>query len=168
MNANRFKFSIVLAIIVMMGAGSGCLETSVKTKSINHTQALEVGGKEEWIILSEEYPIYRGSDFYKNAGYGLTKVTFEYLSNSGKGTILQSKNDIDWADTSKEDYYVSGIRLLLKKESGDVYDTGLILFQKDESITKSIFLPREKFVEFKVEEIQISPRNNETKNKTEE
>lgn len=159
MNANWFKFAIVLAIIVIMGAGSGCLETAVKTQSINHTQALDIGGKEDWKVLLEDYPLYRGIDFYKNAGYGVTKVTFEYLSNSGKGTILQSKNDIDWADKSKEDYYVSGIRLLLKKESGDVYDTGLILFQKDESITKSISLPKEKFVEFRVAEVQISPRN---------
>ena len=93
---------------------------------------------------------------YKNAGYGVTKVTFEYIYNSGKGMILHTKNDIDYANKSRADYYVSGIRLLLKKDSGDVYDTGIILFQKDDSMTKSITLPKEKFVEFKVEEIQIS------------
>jgi hypothetical protein len=157
MNPNRFKFSILLAIIVMISAG-GCLGTPVKTQSINHTQALDIEGKEEWIILLDEYPIYRGIDFYKNAGYGETKVTFEYVFNSGKGTILQTKNDIDWADKSKTDYYVSGIRLLLKKESGDVYDTGMVLFQKDESMTKTISLPKETFVSFKVKEIEVSPR----------
>jgi hypothetical protein len=158
MNPNRFKFSILLAIIVMISAG-GCLGTPVKTQSINHTQVLDIEGKEEWIILLDEYPIYRGIDFYKNAGYGETKVTFEYVFNSGKGTILQTKNDIDWADKSKTDYYVSGIRLLLKKESGDVYDTGMVLFQKDERMTKTISLPKETFVSFKVKEIEVSPRN---------
>ena len=158
MNPNRFKFSILLAIIVMISAG-GCLGTPVKTQSINHTQALDVEGKEEWIILLDEYPIYRGIDLYKNPGYGITKVTFEYISNSGKGTILHSKNDIDWANKDKADYYVSGIRLLLKKESGDVYDTGMVLFQKDERMTKSISLPKETFVSFKVKEIEISPSN---------
>jgi len=159
MNADWPKFTIVMALIVIIGAGSGCLETPVKTKSINNSLALNIEGKEDWKILLDEYPLYRGIDFYKNAGYGVTKVTFEYLSNSGKGTILHTKNDIDYANKSRTDYYVSGIRLLLKKESGDVYDTGLILFQKDESMTKSITLPKEKFVEFKVEEIQISPGN---------
>jgi len=157
MNSNRFKFAIVLAIIVM-SAGSGCLETPVKTKSINYSQTLQIEGKEEWKVLLEEYPLYRGIDFYKNAGYGVTKVTLEFLSNSGKGTIVHTKNDIDYADKSRADYYVSGIRLLLKKDSGDVYDTGIILFQK-ESMKKIITLPKDRFVEFKVEEIQISPGN---------
>jgi len=157
MNANWFKFAMLLAIIFIICAGSGCLETPVKTQSINHSQTLDIEGKEEWKIILEEYPIYRGIDFYKNAGYGITKVTFEYISNSGKGTILHMKNDIDWGNKSRADYYVSGIRLLLKKESGDVYDTGIVLFQKDEVMTKSITLPKEKFVEFKVEQIQISP-----------
>jgi len=159
MNADGSKFTIVLAIIVILGAGSGCLETAVKTQPINHSLTLKIEGKEDWKVLLDEYPLYRGIDFYKNAGYGETKVTFEYLSNSGKGTILQSKNGIDWGNKSREDYYVSGIRLLLKKDSGDVYDTGLILFQKDESIKKNISLPGEKFMEFKVEEIQILPGN---------
>jgi len=77
MNANWFKFSIVLSLIVIMGAGSGCLQTAVKTKSINHSQTLAIEGKEDWKILLDEYPLYRGIDFYKNAGYGVTKVTFE-------------------------------------------------------------------------------------------
>ena len=155
MNANWSKLCIFLALIVMIGTG-GCLDTPVKTKSLNHSQALVIEGKEEWILLLDEYPLYRGIDFYKNSGYGVTKVTFEYIYNSGKGTILQSKNDIDWADKSKEDYYVSGIRLLLKKDSGDVYDTGIIVFQKD-SKTMSFSLPKDKFKEFRVAEIQISP-----------
>jgi len=159
MNSDWSKFTIVLAIIVMMGAVSGCLETPVKIKSINHSQTLEIEGKDEWKILLDEYPLYRGIDLYKNAGYGVTKVTFEYIYNSGKGMILHTKNDIDYANKSRADYYVSGIRLLLKKDSGDVYDTGIILFHKDESMTKSFALPKEKFAEFKVEEIQISPRN---------
>lgn len=158
MNANWFKFTILLAIIVMISA-SGCLGTTVKTQSINHAQALDIKGKEEWIILLEEYPLFKGIDFYKNAGYGVTKVTFEYISNSGSGTILHSKNDIDWANKDKSDYYVSGISLLLKKESGDVYDTGMVLFQKDESMIKTISLPKETFVSFRVKEIEISPRN---------
>jgi len=155
MNLDRSKFTIVLAVIVIMGAG--CLETPVKIKSINQSQTLGIEGKEDWKILLEEYPVYRGIDYYKNNGYGVTKVTFEYIYNSGKGTILHKKNDIDYANKSRADYYVSGIRLLLKKESGDVYDTGMISIQKDESMTKSITLPKEKFVEFRVEEIQISP-----------
>ncbi len=159
MNTSLSKFTIVLLLIVIMGAGSGCLETPVKTKSINHSQVLEIEGKEDWKILMEEYPVYRGVDLYKNTGYGVTKVSFEYLYNSGKGTIVHAKNDIDWANKDKADYYVSGIRLLLKKDSGDVYDTGMVLFQKDESMTKTISLPKEKFVEFKVGEIQISSGN---------
>lgn len=156
MNTSWSKFVIVLAIIVLMSSVSGCFGTPVKTPTINHTQALDIKGKEEWIILLEEYPLYRGIDFYKNAGYGETKVTFEYLFNSDKGTILQTKNDIDWADKSKMDYYVSGIRLLLRKESGEVYDTGIIGFQKD-SRSGSFSIPKEKFIEFRVAEVQISP-----------
>jgi hypothetical protein len=159
MNAKWFKFAIFLAIIVIIGAVSGCLGTPVKTKSLNKSQVLEIEGKEDWIILLDEYPLYRGTDLYKNAGYGVTKVTFEYLYNSGKGTIVLTKNDIDYANKSRADYYVSGIRLLLKKDSGDVYDTGMILLQKDESMTKSISLPKEKFLSFKVKEIEISPKN---------
>lgn len=155
MNANWSKLCILMALIVMMGAG-GCLETAVKTQSINHSQTLEIEGKEDWKVLLDEYPLYRGIDFYKNSGYGVTKVTFEYISNSGMGTIIPLKNDIDWGNKSKADYYVSGIRLLLKKESGDVYDTGMVLFKKDD-LTKSFSLPKEKFKEFRVAEIQISP-----------
>ena len=155
MNSNCSKLCILLALIVMMSAG-GCVDTAVKTKSINHSQTLDIEGKEDWKVLLDEYPLYRGIDFYKNAGYGETKVTFEYLANSGMGTIMPSKNDIDWGNKSKEDYYVSGIRLLLKKESGDVYDTGMVLFKKDD-ITKSFSLPKEKFKEFRVKEIEISP-----------
>ncbi|MCZ7403219.1 MAG: hypothetical protein O8C61_13435 [Candidatus Methanoperedens sp.] len=158
MNADWSKFTIVLIIIVMLGL-SGCLETPVKIKSLNRSQTLDIEGKEDWKILLDEYPLYRGVDFYKNAGYGVTKVSFEYIYNSGKGTILHAKNDIDYANKSRADYYVSGIRVLLKKDSGEVYDTGMVLFQKDESTTKTISLPREKFVQFKVEEIQISPGN---------
>jgi hypothetical protein len=158
MNANRFKCCVFLAIIVMISA-SGCFGTPVKTQSINNTQALDIKGKEEWIFLLEEYPLYRGIDFYKNPGYGVTEVTFEYVFNSGKGTILHSKNDIDWANKDKSDYYVSGIRLDLKKESGDVYETGMIPFQKDERMIKTFSLPKETFVSFKVKEIKISPRN---------
>jgi hypothetical protein len=120
---------------------------------------LEIEGKEDWMILLDEYPLYRGIDLYKNTGYGVTKVTFEYIYNSGKGTILHTKNDIDYANKSRSDYYVSGIRLLLKKDSGDVYDTGLIHIQKDEGTTKRISLPKEKFLSFKVKEIEISPGN---------
>ena len=158
MNTNWFKFVIVLGIIVVMAAG-GCLETPIKTNSQDHSKLLVIDGKEEWTFLSNEYPLYRGTDLYKNAGYGVTKVSFEYLYNSGKGTIQHTKTDIDYANRSRTDYYVSGIRLILKKDSGDLYDTGIVLFQKDESMTKSISLPKEKFVEFKIEEIQISPRN---------
>ena len=159
MNANWFKFSIFVAIIVIIGAGSGCLETPVKTKIINHSETLLVEGAEEWKILLEEFPQYKGIDLYKNEGYGVTKVTFEYLPNSGKGTILHVKNDIDWVNKSRADYYVSGIRLLLNKKSGDVYDTGLVIFQKDEIWAKGISLPKETFVSFKVKEIEILPRN---------
>jgi hypothetical protein len=158
MNDNWPKFNILLAIIVLMGA-SGCLETPVKINSINHSQVLVIEGEEEWKLLVEEYPMYRGIDLYKNAGYGVTKVTFEYIYNSGRGTILQAKNNIDYTDKSRADYYVSGIRLLLKKDSGDVYDTGMVFFQKDESTTKTISLPKEKFLNFRVKEIEISPRN---------
>ena len=163
MNANLFKFIIVLAIIVVMAGG--CLDTPVKVKPVNNSEILVVEGGEdvvkevvnnEWEILVEELPQINGIDYYKNAGYGITKVTFEYLPASGAGTLLHKKTDNDWINKSRADYYVSGVRLLLKKNSGGVYDTGMILFKKDETLVK-ISVPKEKFVRFKVEEVIISP-----------
>ncbi|MDL5502150.1 MAG: hypothetical protein QSU88_02940, partial [Candidatus Methanoperedens sp.] len=78
---------------------------------------------------------------------------------SGSGTLFHRKANNDWTNKSRADYYVSGIRLLLKKSSGGVYDTGVIPFNKDEIFVKSITVPKEKFVSFKIEEIIISPRN---------
>lgn len=168
MNANWFKFTIVLAIIVIMEAGMGCINTPVKVQLANSSQIIKVEGGEEiikeevnneWEILIQELPQFNGIDYYKNAGYGVTKVTFEYSPASGQGTILYIKKDNDYLNKSRADYYVSGIRLLLKKDSGEVYDTGIILFQKDETFLKSISVPKEKFIRFKVEEVIISPRN---------
>ena len=168
MNAKWFKFITVLAIFVVMEAGIGCINMPVKVKPANNSEILVVeGGKDsnnevvnnEWEILVEELPRSNGIDYYKNAGYGITKVTFEYSPASGSGTILNKKTNNDWMNKSKADYYVSGIRLLLKKSSGDVYDTGMIPFGKDETLAKSISVPKEKFVRFKVEEIIISPGN---------
>jgi len=98
--------------------------------------------------LAGRIPQYKGIDLYKNEGYGCNKSYFEYLPNSGKATILHVKNDIDWVNKSRADYYVSGIRLLLKKKSGDVYDTGLVIFQKDEIWAKGISLPKENICKF--------------------
>lgn len=163
MNANLFKFTIVLAIIVVMAGG--CLDTPVKVKPVNNSEILVVEGGEdvvkevvnnEWEILVEELPQINGIDYYKNAGYGITKVTFEYLPTSGLGTLLYKKTYDDFVDKSRADYYLTGIRLLLKKNSGDVYDTGIISFKKDETLVK-ISVPKEKFVRFKVEEVIISP-----------
>jgi len=162
MNTNLFKFIIVLAIIVVM---TGCLDTPVKVKPVNNSEILVVEGGEdvvkevvnnEWEILVEELPQINGIDYYKNAGYGITKVNFDYLPASGSGTILLKKTDNDWINKSRADYYVSGIRLLLKQDSGVVYDTGVIPFKKDETLVK-ISVPKEKFVRFKVEEVIISP-----------
>jgi len=162
MNSILFKFTIFLVVVAV----SGCVETPVKMKEINNSQILVVeSGDEyikqelnaEWKILDEEFPLYRGIDFYKNAGYGVTKVTFEYSPTSGMGTLFIKKNEDDWMNKSKADYYISGMKLLLKKESGEVYDTGIILFQKDGTWTKSISVPKEKFVRFKVGDIEISP-----------
>jgi hypothetical protein len=164
--ANRLKFIIVLVIIVVIG--SGCIDSLVKTRAVNNKQILIVEGGEEgtkqevndeWEILVEEVPQNRGIDFYKNEGFGITKVTLEYSPASGKGTILFKKIEDDWVNQSRSDYYISGMRLLLKKESGEVYDTGMILFQKDETWEKSISVPKERFVRFKVAEVKISPRN---------
>ncbi|CAG0979099.1 MAG: hypothetical protein MPEBLZ_00553 [Candidatus Methanoperedens nitroreducens] len=165
MNANLFKFIIVLAIIVVMAGG--CLDTPVKVGEVNNSDVFAVEGGEsfkevvnnEWEILVEELPQINGIDYYKNSGYGITKVTFEYLPASGAGTLLHKKTDNDWTNKSRADYYVSGVRLLLKKNSGGVYDTGMILFKKDETLVKSITVPKEKFVSFKVEEVIISPGN---------
>ncbi|CAG0973401.1 hypothetical protein METP3_01632 [Methanosarcinales archaeon] len=163
MNANRFKFTIVLAIIVVMAGG--CIDMPVKVKPVNNSEILVVDGGEnsikevvnnEWEILVEELPQINGIDYYKNAGYGITKVTFEYLPASGSGTLLYRKTDDDWINKSRVDYYVSGMRLLLKKDSGSVYDTGMIPFKKDEALVK-ISVPKEKFERFKVEEVIISP-----------
>ena len=168
MNANWFKITIALVIIVVMEAGLGCLNTPVKIQPANSSQILKVEGGEEvfkeevnneWEILTQELPQFNGIDYYKNAGYGVTKVTFEYSPTSGKGTLLYIKKDNDYLDKSKANYYVSGIRLLLKKESGEVHDTGIIFFQKDETFAKSISVPKEKFIRFKLEEVIISPRN---------
>ncbi|PWB55021.1 MAG: hypothetical protein C3F06_03190 [Candidatus Methanoperedenaceae archaeon] len=162
MNSILFKFTILLVIVAV----SGCVQTPVKMKPINNSQILVVeSGDEsikqelspEWEILEEGVPLDRGIDFYKNAGYGETKVTFEYSPGSGMGTLIIKKNEDDWMNKSKADYHISGIRLLLKKGSGEVYDTGMIVFQKGAGWTKSISIPKEKFVRFKVEEIEISP-----------
>lgn len=164
MNANRLKFTIVLVTIVVMAGG--CLDTPVNVQKVNNSEILAVEGMEsfkevvnnEWEMLVEELPQINGIDYYKNTGYGITKVTFEYLPASGSGTLLHRKTDNDWTNKSRADYYVSGIRLLLKKSSGGVYDTGMIFFKKDETLVK-ISVPKEKFVSFKVEEVIISPGN---------
>jgi len=63
MNANLFKFIIVLTIIVVMAGG--CLDTPVKVKPVNNSEILVVEGGEdvvkevvnnEWEILVEELP----------------------------------------------------------------------------------------------------------------
>lgn len=164
MNSILLKFTVLLAVIIM--AVSGCVETPVKMKPGNNSQILVVESEDEsikqelsaeWEILEKGFPVYRGVDFYKNAGYGETKVTFEYSPDSGIGTLIIKKNEDDWMNKSKADYYISGMKLLLKNESGEVYDTGMIQFQKDGTWTKSISIPKEKFVRFKVEKIEISP-----------
>ena len=166
MKKNRLKFIIVLVIIVAIG--SGCIDSLVKTRAVNNKQILLVEGGEEgtkqevndeWEILVEELPQNRGIDFYKNEGFGITKITLEYSPASGKGTILFKKIEDEWVNQSRIDYYISGMRLLLKNESDGVYDTGMILFRKDETWAKSISVPKERFVRFKVEEVEISPRN---------
>ena len=101
-------------------------------------------------------PQMNGIDFYKNEGYGITRVNFGYLPESGLGTLLIKKTSDDFINKTRGDYYVSGIRILLKKNSGEVYDTGVIPFKKDETLVK-ISVPKEKFVRFKVEEVIISP-----------
>jgi hypothetical protein len=167
MKAKLSKFIIILTIIVVMEAFAGCVDIPVKVKPGNNSEIFVVeGGKDsnevvnnEWEILVEELPRSHGIDYYKNVGYGITKVTFEYSPVSGSGTILHKKTDNDWLNKSKVDYYVSGIRLLLKKSSGEVYDTGMIPFQKHETWAKSISVPKEKFLRFKVEEVMISPGN---------
>ena len=136
MNSILLKFTVLLAVIIM--AVSGCVHTPVKMKPGNNSQILVVESEDEsikqelsaeWEILEEGFPVYRGIDFYKNAGYGETKVTFEYSPTSGIGTLILKKNEDDW----------------------------MILFQKDGTWTKSISIPKEKYVRFKVEEIEISP-----------
>jgi len=168
MNANLSKFTAVLTMIFVMEAGIGCVETPVKVNAIDNSQLINVEGGEEgtnevvnneWEILAEESSQNSGIDYYRNAGYGVTKVTFQYSSISGMGAILLKKTDDDWLNESRADYYISGIRLLLKEKSGEVYDTGMISFQKDETWIKSISVPKENFVRFKVEEVIISPRN---------
>jgi hypothetical protein len=167
MNANWFKITIFVAIIIVMEAGIGCISTPVKVHAANSSQIMKVEGGEEitkqevnneWEILIEDLPQINGVDYYRNTGYGVTKVTFEYSPTSGKGTILYKKTDNDYLNKSRADYYTSGIRLLFKKASGEEYDTGMILFQKDETFSKSISVPKEKFISFKVEEVIISPR----------
>ncbi|NJD52655.1 MAG: hypothetical protein FIB07_07275 [Candidatus Methanoperedens sp.] len=165
MNVDRSKFTIVLVTIVIMAGG--CLDTPVNVRVVNNSEVLAIEGGEsfkevvnnDWEILVEEFPQINGIDYYKNTGYGITKVTFEYLPASGSGTLLHRKTNDDWTNKSRADYYVSGIRLLLKKSSGGVYDTGMIPFKKDGIFVKSITVPKEKFVSFKVEEVIISPRN---------
>lgn len=166
MNVNLSRFTIVLTIIVVMEGGIGCVETPVKVHAINNSQLIKVEDWEEghneavnneWEILAEELSQSNGIDYYRNAGYGVTKVTFQYSPASGMGTILLKKTENDWLNKSRADYYISGIRLLLEKKSGEVYDTGIISFQKDETWAKSISVPEENFVRFKVEEIIISP-----------
>ena len=168
MNAKCVKFITILAIIVVMEAFVGCVDMPVKVNPGNNSEIFVVESGEdsineavnnEWEILVEELPRSHGIDYYKNVGYGITKVTFEYSPASGSGAILHKKTDNDWLNKSKADYYASGIRLLLKKSSGEVYDTGMIPIQKDEMWAKSISVPKEKFLRFKVEEVTISPRN---------
>jgi len=166
MKKNRLKFIIVLVIIVAIG--SGCIDSLVKTRAVNNKQILLVEGGEEgtkqevndeWEILVEEMPQNSGIDFYENEGFGITKITLQYSPSSGKGTIIFKKIEDDWLNKTRSGYYISGMRLLLKNESGGVYDTGMVLFQKDEVWTKSITLPKEKFVRFKVQEVEILPPN---------
>ncbi len=160
-----FKFTIVPVIIVLMVAGAGCINTPVKVKPANESGILAVEGGEdvvrevvnnEWEILVEELPQMNGIDFYKNEGYGITRVNFGYLPESGIATLLIKKTSDDFINKTRGDYYVSGIRILLKKNSGGEYDTGIISFKKDETLVK-ISVPKEKFVRFKVEEVIISP-----------
>ena len=158
---------IVPVIIVLMVAGAGCINTPVKVKPANESGILAVEGGEdvvkevvnnEWEILVEELPQMNGIDLYKNEGYGITRVNFGYLPASGLGTLLIKKTSDDFINKTRGDYYVSGIRILLKKNSGKVYDAGVIPFKKDETLVK-ISVPKEKFVRFKVDEVIISPRN---------
>ena len=166
MNANLSRVYVVLAIIIVIESGIGCIETPVKVNAINNSQVMKIEAGEEgisdevnygWEILVEESPQNNGIDYYKNAGYGVTKVTFQYSPMSGMGTIMLKKTEDDWVNKSRADYYVSGIRLLLMKKSGEVYDTGMIIFKKDGTWAKSISVPKENFIRFKVEEIVISP-----------
>jgi hypothetical protein len=166
MKADRFKFIMALVIIVVIG--SGCIDSLVMTRAVDNKQILIVEGGEqgtkqevndEWETLVEEFPQNNGIDFYKNAGFGITKITLQYSPGSGKGTIIFKKIEDDWMNKSRSDYYISGMRLLLKNESGEVYDTGMILFRKDETWSKSISVPKQSFASFKVEEVNISPRN---------
>jgi len=121
-----FKFTIVLVIIVVMAAGAGCIDTPVKVKPANESGILAVEGGEdvvrevvnnEWEILVEELPQMNGIDLYKNEGYGITRVNFGYLPASGLGTLLIKKTSDDFINKTRGDYYVSGIRILLKKNS---------------------------------------------------
>lgn len=165
MNITLFRFTTILAIMILMVSGSGCMDTFVKTQTGNKTETLMIeGGGEivkqevntEWEIFFENFPQYRGIDLYRNPGYGITKITLDYLPSSGRGTISLKKMENDWQDKSKIDHHVSGIRLLLQKESGEVYDTGIIIIPKNETLPVSISLPGEKFMNFKVEELLIS------------
>lgn len=166
MKANRLKFIIVLILIITIS--SGCIDSLVMKRAVNNKQILTMEGGEqgteqevndEWEILAEKFPQNEGIDFYKNTGFGITKITLQYSPGSGKGTIIFKKIEDDWINHSRSDYYISGMRLLLKNESDGVYDTGMILFQKDETWSKSISVPKEIFVKFKVQEVKISPGN---------
>lgn len=162
---NSFRCLIVLFVIILIAAGSGCVQTPVKVISSNNAKVLMVeGGNEEtrqeinseWESIVQGVPQSQGIDFYKNEGYGVTRITFEYFPSTGNGAILLKKVDDDYLNKSKSDYYVSGVRILIKKESGEVYDPGLISFQKGVTRATGILLPKEDFTSFKVEELIIS------------
>lgn len=166
MNVKLFKYIIVLAVIILVGAVSGCVKTPVKVQgSTNQVFSVEGGDKnlqqkvdENWEIFVENYPQNEAIDFYKNEGYGLTKITFDYMPGSGTGLIQFRKIEDDYMNKTRADYYVSGIKLLLKQESGEVYDPGMIAIQKDVTRSTSISMPKGNFTHFKVEEVIISPR----------
>lgn len=167
MNVKLFKYIIVLAVIILVGAVSGCVKTPVDVGPTDKDQILAVEGTDknlrqkvdtEWENIVEAYPQFEGIDFARNEGYGLTKIIFDYMPDSGTGIILIKKTEDDYMNKSKADYYVSNINVLMKKESGEVYDPGMIVFQKDATRASGIPLPKEKIVQFKVVEVMISPR----------
>lgn len=165
MNTNLYKYVIVLFVITLITAGSGCVQTPIKASMENSGHVLMVeGGNDEtkqeintdWESIVQGVPQSQGIDFYMIEGYGVTRITFQYSPSSGKGSILLKKVDDDYLNKSKTNYYVSGIMIFLKMESGEVYNPGLISFQKGITSATGISLPMENFKSFKVEELIIS------------